>query len=205
MNNTPKSFYVLYPKDKVTKNILDAIKVLSDDSQRTGAHITVRGPYSKKLRQSKVDTCSQDITDTSLHFSKVGNFFDYGQNTVFFKCDDNENLRKIWNKKGYEDFEPHVTLYDGTDKKFAERLFYKLQQNFQPFEFKVDKLSYLESKSKSSDTMGFYRHRLKQDFVNFKPLKDILNTDIDKEKISKIKEHNKLKYIGKLCQNIKYK
>ncbi len=204
MNNTPKSFYVLYPQDKIINNILNAIKVFSDDSQRTGAHITVRGPYSKKLAQSKVDTCSQDITDTSLHFSKVGNFFDYGQNTVFFKCDDNENLRKIWSKKGYEDFEPHVTLYDGTDEKFAKRLFDKLQQNFQPFEFKVDKLSYLESKS--SDAMDFYRHRLKQDFVNFEDLKGILNTDIDKEKINKIKEHNKLNYIGKLnaklCQSI---
>ncbi len=204
MNNTPKSFYVLYPQDKIINNILNAIKVLSDDSQRTGAHITVRGPYSKKLAQSTVDICSHNITDTSLHFSKVGNFFDYGQNTVFFKCDDNENLRKIWKKKEYEDFKPHVTLYDGTDKKFAKRLFDKLQQNFQPFEFKVDELSYLESKS--SDELNFYLHRLKQDFVDFEDLKGILNTDIDKEKINKIKEHNKLNYIGKLnaklCQSI---
>lgn len=64
---------------------------------------------------------------TSLYFSKVGNFFDYGQNTVFFKCDDNKNLRKIWKKKGYKDFKPHITLYDGKNKEFAQKLFGKLQ------------------------------------------------------------------------------
>jgi uncharacterized radical SAM superfamily protein len=43
MNNTPKNFYVLYPKDKKIKDTLNAIKILSDNSQRTAAHITVRG------------------------------------------------------------------------------------------------------------------------------------------------------------------
>jgi uncharacterized radical SAM superfamily protein len=52
MNNTPKNFYVLYPKDKKIKDTLNAIKILSDNSQRTAAHITVRGPYSKKLTKS---------------------------------------------------------------------------------------------------------------------------------------------------------
>ncbi|MBA5248600.1 MAG: hypothetical protein FE834_03570, partial [Gammaproteobacteria bacterium] len=96
MNSTPKNFYVLYPKNKKIVDTLNAIKILSDDSQRTAAHITVRGPYSKKLAQSTVDTYSKDIANTSLHFSEVDNFFEYGQNTVFFKCDDNEKLRKIW-------------------------------------------------------------------------------------------------------------
>ncbi|SMN12254.1 hypothetical protein SPBRAN_470 [uncultured Candidatus Thioglobus sp.] len=193
-----KKFYVLYPKDKRIKNALNAIKILSDDSQRTAAHITVRGPYSNRLAQLQVDTYSDDIADTLLHFSKVGNFFDYGQNTVFFKCDDNHNLRKIWNKRGYKDFKPHITLYDGTDKNFALKLFDKLKQGFQPFDCKVDKLSYLEPKPSDGDEMEFYRHRLKQEFFNFEYFKDVLNIDLDKEKIKAIDESHKLDYISKL-------
>lgn len=196
MNNTPKNFYVLYPKDKKVKDTLNAIKLLSDDSQRTSAHITVRGPYSKKLTKSKIDTYSKDIANTSLHFSEVANFFDYGQNTVFFKCDDNEKLRKIWKKTGYKDFKPHITLYDGTDEVFAKKLFERLQQSFKSFNFKVGHLSFLESKS--SDEMDFYRQRLKQDLVNYQYFKDVLGVDMDKEKIKTIDERHKLNYIDKL-------
>jgi 2'-5' RNA ligase len=197
MNNTPNKFYVLYPKDKRIEDALNAIRVLSDDSQRTSAHITVRGPYSRKLSKSQVENFSKNIANTSLHFSRVGNFFDYGQNTVFFKCDDNEGLRKIWKKTGYKDFKPHITLYDGTDKKFARKLFNKLQQNFKSFDFKVDELSYLEPKPDDKDEMEFYLHRLGEEIVNFKYLKDILNIDINKEEIKTIDERSKLDYISK--------
>ncbi|CAC9624465.1 hypothetical protein [uncultured Gammaproteobacteria bacterium] len=196
MNSAPKNFYVLYPKNEKIKDTLNAIKILSDDSQRTAAHITVRGPYSKKLAKSRVDGYSKGIANTLLHFSEVANFFDYGQNTVFFKCDDNEKLRKIWKKTGYKDFKPHITLYDGTDKVFAKKLFERLQQSFKSFDFKVDCLSFLESKS--SDEMDFYRQRLKQDLVNYQYFKDVLNIDIDKDKIKTIDEHHKLNYISKL-------
>jgi 2'-5' RNA ligase len=197
MNKISKSFYVLYTKNKIIEGLLNAIKILSDESQRTSAHITVRGPYSKKLPQSQVDNFSKNIANTLLHFSKVGNFFDYGQNTVFFKCDDNKSLRKIWKKKGYKDFKPHITLYDGTDKKFAEKLFDKLQQDFKPFNFEVDKLSYLESKPNDGDEMAFYLNRLKQESFNFEQFKDVLNIDINEEEIKIIDEKNKLDYISK--------
>lgn len=196
MNNSPKSFYVLYSKDKKIEDTLNAIKILSDDSQRTAAHITVRGPYLRKLPKTKVATFSENIANTSLHFSGVGNFFDYGQNTVFFKCDDNEKLKNIWKKTGYKDFKPHITLYDGADKVFARKLFEILQKSFKSFEFKVDQLSFLESKS--SDEMDFYRQRLKQDLVNYEHFKEVLNIDIDKEKIHTIDEYQKLNYISKL-------
>jgi hypothetical protein len=42
-------------------------------------------------------------------------------------------------------------LYNGTDEVFAKKLFERLQQNFKSFDFKVDRLSFLESKS--SDDM----------------------------------------------------
>jgi 2'-5' RNA ligase len=41
-----------------------------------------------------------------------------------------QKLRKIWKKKGYKDFKPHITLYNGTDEVFAKKLFERLQQNF---------------------------------------------------------------------------
>lgn len=186
-------FYVLYPRDKEIQKILDAVKVLSDDSQRTSAHITVRGPYKRQLNAQYIKSFSEIISNEFLRVSKVDNFFSDNQNTVFFKCDESDKLKSIWKKLTYKDFSPHITLYDGEDKKFAINLFNTLKENFHPFDFQVKELSCL----KSENTMPLLKLKTTFDFDIFKNLLGINIDDIDS-----LDKNDNLSYIDTISKNI---
>lgn len=192
----PKSFYVLYPSNKHLRNLLNALKVLADENQRTEAHITVRGPYVKKLSGPDVKKFSDIISDEVLSISRVDNFFAFNQNTVFFNCQENENLKAIWKKITYNDFKPHITIYDGDDREFAIKLYKKLAADFKPFKYRVSGLTWLEPKS--HDELKLFYLRTITDYDNV--LKDILKTsksDIDFSSLTQTKRLFKINKIAK--------
>ena len=39
---------------------------------------------------------------------------------MYLKCE-SDALKKVWQKKGY-DYKPHITIYDGKDRAFAESI-----------------------------------------------------------------------------------
>lgn len=192
----PTSFYVLYPSNKNLRNLLNALKVIADENQRTEAHITVRGPYVKKLSKKDVKKFSDIISNEVLSISKVDNFFAFNQNTVFFNCEENENLKAIWKKITYNDFKPHITIYDGNDREFAIKLFKKLASDFRPFKYRVSGLTWLEPKS--NDELKLFYLKTITDYDNV--LKDILKiskSDIDFSALSQTKRLFKITKIAK--------
>lgn len=184
------SFYVLYPNNHKIKQYINAIKILSDYNQRTEAHITVRGPYRKKLSISSIDKFSNIISGERLQVTAVQNFFAFGQSTVYFECGANDNLRRIWKKITYNDFKPHITIYDGNNRDFAIKLFNTLQDNFQSFYFNAGELVYLEPKK--NDKLGLYR--LKNIF-DFKDFSSLIDGVIDIDDMVTISEKTRLDYI----------
>ncbi len=50
----------------------------------------------------------------------IGHFFRPGQNTVMLECDA-PIIEKVWRKNVYG-YHPHITLYDGRSRSFAEAL-----------------------------------------------------------------------------------
>lgn len=187
-------FYVVYPKNTELRNLLNAIKLMADITQRTEAHITVRGPYKKRLNSDLIDKYSTIISGENLKISGISNFFAYGQNTVFFKCDDNQALRKIWNKITYNEFKPHITIYDGDNEEFAYKLYREISSHFKPFLFEVDKLETLEPKNRYS--LEFYR--LSNSF-DYSTLSNIFNEDFSKSFIKKLPDNKKIQYTKNLC------
>lgn len=63
------SFYVAYPKDSHLRECLNALKVLADDTQRTEAHITVRGSYKKRLQENFIEKYLKIISGEELSIS----------------------------------------------------------------------------------------------------------------------------------------
>ncbi len=161
-----KTFYVAYPKDKFLKNCLNSLKILANMQQRTEAHITIRGPYKRRLAKNYIEEYSNIISNVKLNIFKVDNFFQYNQNTVFYRCDDNELLRKVWKKFSYNNFNPHITIYDGRDSEWAKKIYDVLRQDFQPFECMIDELTYLEPKR--NDSLPFEYLKTKFDYDFFK-------------------------------------
>lgn len=189
------SFYVVYPSNKNLRNLLNALKLLANENQRTEAHITVRGPYEKKLSKKTIKRFSNIVGEEVLSISKVDNFFDFNQNTVFFDCEQNENLKAVWKKDSYNDFRPHITIYDGEDRDFAEKLYNILSSDFKPFKYRISEISWLEPKSK--ELLEIVNLKAVPDYDDvFKEVFNISKTEINFSSLSEMKRLQKISMIA---------
>ncbi len=139
-----KLFYVIYIKDNTLKTIIDGIRLFADPTQKHKAHLTVRGPYTKFQRQF-VEDWNKDLANGKMEISGIGTFFSEYQNTVYLNCIGTTTLRSVWNKKDYPDFNPHITLYNGESKDYANELVNILEAFDFRFQIDADELQILKS------------------------------------------------------------
>ncbi len=130
-----KLFYVIYIKDEIIRTLIDGIRFLADPKQKYQAHLTVRGPY-KRTPKKYERHWNTSIRDHDIHINGLGTFFNDTQNTVYLSCEGGDSLKSIWNKRDYKEYNPHITLYNGNDRKYAEQL--KDVLNGLEFDFNVD-------------------------------------------------------------------
>ena len=153
MRKPRRVFYVVYFRDRRLQYSLDTMRFIADPSEKNYAHITVRGPYQQRYNLNGMD---RRIDGTEVLADGVGSFFGYSQNTVFLKCH-SEILRDVWKKTDFG-FNPHVTIYDGESRKFAEMLLERLNHLTLRFRFIVGRLYPLVTHS------GQYSMELSQAF-----------------------------------------
>lgn len=127
-------FGVININDKNAQTFIDGIRLLCVSKLKHTAHITLKGP---KNNENEIDFPSIRRNEQIVKINGVGNFFADGQNTVFLKCDlDNGGqIRSMIDKPDYGNENPHITLYDGNDRVFAEKL-YNLTQRY-PIRFQI--------------------------------------------------------------------
>ena len=133
-------FYVVYFTSQRLQKILDAVRFIANPSEKTSAHITLRGPYS---RTGNMANLSKKIAGSEAIASSIDSFIEEGQSTVFLKCD-SKKFREVWNKDDFG-FNPHITIYDGKSRKFAILLLERLAKIKIQFRFRVSELKPLIS------------------------------------------------------------
>src|SRR5260370_2545642 len=101
-------FYVLYICEPELSDCVDAIRLLANPAEKSAAHLTVRGPYQRKLPMNRL---SEKISGKTIFVDKLGNFFQEHQNTVFFSSF-SPYLPSVWKNSGFG-FNPHITVDDG--------------------------------------------------------------------------------------------
>ncbi len=106
--------------------------------EKWGAHVTLAGPYesAKNLPRSR-EFCQK------IAVGGVGQFRGGGQNTVFLKIGSDE-LRSVWDKPDYP-YNPHLTIYDGSDRDLADNLYAKLNEVRPILAFHVSRLDVVDS------------------------------------------------------------
>jgi 2'-5' RNA ligase len=166
-------FYVIYIKDEILGRYLNAIRYIGNPKEKNDAHITVRGPYNRPL--TNIKRYNDIISNEEIIIKSVGTFFGEKQNTVFLTCEATK-LKEVWHKSDYE-YNPHIALYDGNSRQFAESLVAILNSHLINFSFKVDKLSLLKSEKGQAD----YKLRLNTNlmYINNKINKNLSYQDID--------------------------
>ena len=125
-------FYVVYFDDRRLQGALDAIRLIANPVEKTRAHITVRGPYTKSISAGAL---RKRIGGTEVMADGIGSFLREDQNTVFIRCR-SERLREIWRKVEFG-FNPHITIYDGPSREFALMLLDRLSTLPSKFYFVV--------------------------------------------------------------------
>jgi hypothetical protein len=140
------TFYVIYIGDEAISLHVDAIRLLANPTEKSRAHLTVRGPYAR--RYPNLDSVGKRFAGLPVAVEGLGNFFDHGQTTVFLKCEA-EWLRTIWRKPDYE-YNPHLTLFDGRDARFARKLYLTLREFEFDLTFHASALLPLTTRSKQS-------------------------------------------------------
>jgi hypothetical protein len=133
-------FYVVYIGEPILQIAFDAIRLIANPSEKGLAHITVRGPYPG-LPHLENETLA--IEGEIIRVTGVGDFFESGQNTVYLACEC-PALEIRWHKPDFG-YKPHITLYDGPSRKFAERLRRIVEDDYVPFSFRATRLTALES------------------------------------------------------------
>jgi len=191
------SFYVTYPSNENVRNLINAIRVIAEENQRTQVHITVRGPYKKRISGKKIKELSYVINGEQIKVIDVDNFFNSNQNTVFFRCEMNSNLKKVWKKTSYKEYNPHITIYNGLDNFFAREIFKVLKQDFKPFKYQINELSWLEPTSKEKLELFHLKA-----VIDFKKMSEILGCEINLTTIKNMNQKDRIKFVSKLSKKL---
>ena len=116
--NELRVLYAIFVPNGPLRSALDAIRMIARPQVKHAAHVTVRGPYSD-YRDPRA--WSAVIRGKSIAIDGAGAFLEGDQNTVYLRVD-SPDLRRIWDKPDYPEFNPHLTIYDGPSRPFAEAL-----------------------------------------------------------------------------------
>lgn len=104
---------------------LNLIKFIAEPKNFSFVHITLKGPFVTK-QKTQLKKIKRELEHKEIKITEIGNFFEYHQNTVFFKFERDEELYEIWKSKTdrtYKTYNPHITIYDGADSDFSKDLY----------------------------------------------------------------------------------
>lgn len=183
-------FYVIYLKDGIAVDCIEAIRLLSNPLERKAAHLTVRGPFPNKIR---LEDANKKLAGNKILLDGVDRFTSPTQNTVFLTCKATK-IKKIWNKPEYP-FNPHVTVYDGDSATFASELYDVLSRYTYRLGFQADKLTALITKSGTKS-----QYRLLQ--FDSDEIAEIVGEPINYSRASEMSAHKRLLLIDRLCSSL---
>jgi hypothetical protein len=109
--------------EPVVRLINDLRTIFNGGKKKNSAvHITIRGPYISIPDPIEIDGYWEIIKEEGVLISGVSNFNNNGKHIVYLKVQ-SKAIRGLWWKPDYPiskyGFNPHITLYEGSDKSIA--------------------------------------------------------------------------------------
>ncbi len=184
-------FYVVYVTPPVLGDCLDAIRLLSRPDEKRHSHVTVRGPYRRRLAR-------RELTDRTsgmmIEIRSADKFFGRQQSTVFLKCAAPELVR-VWRKPDFPKFNPHITLYDGPLRQWASALFEVVRQYDFNVRFRASELRPIVSVGgQGSFALGLS--------LNAAWLSAMVEEPVTVSTVSRMSTSHRLKLIDRICKNL---
>ena len=184
-------FYGVYIRDPDLAFLFDALRFIAQPDALRKAHITVRGPYERRINIDHFN--KKSLGD--LCIERPGNFFLNRQNTVFLYCEI-VGIWDVWNKPDFQGGIVHLTVYDGNDEKTARQIFEALSRFDWKIWTKPTKLMELEKKVINNEVINI----LEPDFS--KSLNRMMGEPIDLSSLRRAGLPERMKYINYLAKRI---
>lgn len=186
-------FYAVFVEDAVLEQILNGIRLLCNPQEKHSAHLTVRGPYRQHYQ---LGAQSQAIRGSQITVNGAGCFWSERQHTVFLRCDSPE-LHRVWHKPDYPDYNPHITIYDGDSRIFAQKVFDRLSRCNPCFRFPASELQPLVS-TKGQNTLDLAAS------LDVALLEGITDEPFPIGDLPTIDDDQRLRLIGRLCSYLNH-
>jgi len=184
-------FYVVSLPEGRFRTCLDGIRLLAEPNTRFPAHLTVRGPYDIPL---DISPYGEKVKGAVARVVDIGEFFTDAQNTVFFHCSC-PALLSVWDKPDYATYNPHITLYNGESRHFAESICRVVERYPIRYTFEVSGLDPLVS-------VKGVKGSLLRDRFDSKSLEQIIGERIDLEGIEAMSESSRLDWIDRIARHM---
>ena len=110
--------------DTKIAELFDLLRLLAQPDFARSAHVTLRGPYANK-KDISGGILSKDVGKIQLR--KAGNFFSERQHTVYLGVEI-VGVDDFWYKPDFPNGTPHLSIYDGKDRKEAWVIFNLLRK-----------------------------------------------------------------------------
>ncbi len=196
-------FYGVYIEDERLSAALDLIRFFAQPGHFRRTHITVRGPYTRPLSKAVVKKMEKRFLEDAryLEIIGVGSFFfgnervGPGQNTVILRCEI-PGIRDIWNKPDYQKGAPHITVYDGESRSFANLIRDTLNEYRWQISTKISGLHIVEKKKDPEQYFKMYFDSLTKLSI------EIFGTELDFADIGKADPVDRIVLIRRTCEFI---
>lgn len=126
MSKSAQKFLFLEFLDPAINGLLLGLRrEFTSETLHSGIHVTVRGPYKSAIRESVIRRFQNLLEAEPILIHGIGMFSNPGEYVVYIRVSSNR-LRSIWWKPDYPKskfgFNPHISLYRGSDKILAEKI-----------------------------------------------------------------------------------
>lgn len=146
-------FYGVYLETEDVSAVLDIVRFLGEPEGIRTSHITMRGPYSKPVRRATLDRMNHNFrNERKIELMQPRTFFGLNQSSVVIEVN-LLSLNRLVYKPDFPQSTPHITLYDGKDREFAENLYNILCQYNWDYPIAVTRLQRINSSNKIDDVM----------------------------------------------------
>ena len=125
-SGNPPNFIFLEFLDSEINALLSGLRHEFGNSEtETDIHITVRGPYYKRISKKDITKYERIICDDPILIHGVDIFRNRTENIVYIRVHSN-SLKKIWWKPDFPinefGFNPHISLHRTPDVEFAKTI-----------------------------------------------------------------------------------
>lgn len=143
-----RTFYGVSLRNSNIATVLDLLRFLGEPDSIRFSHITLRGPYKRPLPRSYIRRINDDPRyHWSVELTGPIKFFSNLQSTVSIGVN-LHSLTDLLYKPDFPNGSPHITLYDGKNRAFAEDIFDLLKDYRWHLWLDVSRLHSLERRTK---------------------------------------------------------